>query len=98
MSSRHAEYFRCSRRWLVPAALLALTPKCFLCLAAYLGLGAALGLSRPEICSAASSGFGPWVWSLALGGLVLGPIGFFYVRHRIAAKTAQDQQPRESSG
>lgn len=43
---------RCLFRWLVPGALFALAPKCVLCLAAYFGLGAALGLTGTEICGA----------------------------------------------
>jgi hypothetical protein len=39
-----------ARRWLLPAALLALVPKCVLCLLAYTGLGIALGLGGPELC------------------------------------------------
>lgn len=37
------------RRWLALAVLLAVTPKCLLCLAGWLGLLALLGLG-PEIC------------------------------------------------
>jgi hypothetical protein len=40
------------RRWLVPVTLLTLTPKCVLCVLAYTGLGAALGLGGPELCGA----------------------------------------------
>ena len=40
-------------RWLWPAALLALTPKCVLCVLAYAGLGSVLGLGGgPELCGA----------------------------------------------
>jgi hypothetical protein len=39
-----------TRHWLLPAALLALVPKCVLCLLAYTGLGIALGLGGPELC------------------------------------------------
>jgi len=44
------------RRWLLPAVLLALTPKCLLCLAGYLGLGIALGLpvGNRELCGGGS--------------------------------------------
>ena len=35
MHPRLVEYIRGSRGWLVPAALLAVAPKCILCLAAY---------------------------------------------------------------
>ena len=37
------------RRWLIPAVLLAVMPKCLACVAAWLGLAALLGLG-PEIC------------------------------------------------
>ena len=33
--------------WLATGALLAFAPKCLLCLLAYMGLGAALGLGGP---------------------------------------------------
>jgi len=41
------------RRWLIPAALLALLPKCVLCVLAYAGAGTILGWVGPEICGAA---------------------------------------------
>lgn len=47
-----ASNLRRARGWLLPAALLALTPKCVLCLLAYAGLGAALGFGGPEFCGA----------------------------------------------
>ena len=82
MSSSRVEFFRSSRagravRWLLPAALLALTPKCLVCFAAYAGLGAALGLGGPEICGASAASPGSWAPSLAwLGGAaVAGVIG-----------------------
>ncbi len=61
------------RGWLIPAALLALTPKCALCLLAYAGLGAALGLGGPELCGGAAS-VGSSGLPLALG-VVLGAAG-----------------------
>jgi hypothetical protein len=84
MPSRRTEYFRFVRgtvRWLLPAALLALMPKCLLCLAAYAGIGAALGFGGPEICGASSDTIGPWGWFLALVGLTVGLVGF-YIRQR----------------
>ncbi len=75
MSSPRAEFFpsvRASRavRWLLPTALLALTPKCLLCIAAYAGLGAALGLGRQEMCGAPAGFALSWASSLAwLGGV-----------------------------
>lgn len=44
-----------ARGWLIPAALLALAPKCALCILAYAGLGTALGLGGPEICGDAGT-------------------------------------------
>jgi hypothetical protein len=70
MPSRRAEFSRRSVRWLGPAALLALTPKCLLCVLAYAGLGAAIGLRGPEICGAPSGAPGSWALALAGGGAV----------------------------
>ena len=50
MSSPGFEFLR---RWLLPAAGLAIVPKCILCLLAYAGFGAFLGLGGPELCGAA---------------------------------------------
>lgn len=51
MPSRPPENFlrRITRRrgWLIPAALFALVPKCVLCVLAFAGIGAALGLGGP---------------------------------------------------
>ncbi len=48
------------RRWLLSAALLALAPKCAMCLLGYLGLGAVLGLGGNELCGAPSDPNRPW--------------------------------------
>ena len=64
MLSPCREFFRRPARWLPGVALLALTPKCLLCAAAYLGLGAALGLGGPEICGAPAS-----IWATLLAWL-----------------------------
>jgi len=90
MSPSPINYIRRSVRWFLPAALLALTPKCVLCLLAYAGIGAALGLGGPEICGATSSStMGLWTATLALSGLVLGVFGIIrvFTRHRASAKT-----------
>jgi hypothetical protein len=50
-----------ARGWLIPTALLALAPKCFLCLLAYVGLGTALGLGGPEICGTTDSTTHYWI-------------------------------------
>jgi hypothetical protein len=76
MSPRRAECHSAlvrAARWLLPAALLALAPKCVLCVLAYVGLGTALGLSGPELCSAVSNSPASWTtvfaW-LGLGGVL----------------------------
>ncbi|ATC65001.1 hypothetical protein CMV30_14080 [Nibricoccus aquaticus] len=60
--------FRRSRavRWLLSAALLALTPKCVVCVAAYLGAGAALGLGGPQWCGPATGASPAVSWMTAL--------------------------------
>jgi len=45
-----AEFLRRPFRSLAPVALFALVPKCAVCVLAYAGVGAALGLGGPEIC------------------------------------------------
>jgi len=91
MSPSRTKSFRRSIRWLLPAALLALMPKCFLCLAAYAGIGAVLGFGGPEICGATSSPMSLWVSAFVLGGGALSAIGL-YVRHRATTKTHQNRQ------
>ena len=60
-----------ARGWLIPATLLALTPKCVLCVLAYAGLGAMLGLGGPEICGAQGDAAGRWpAWLPAIGAAV----------------------------
>jgi hypothetical protein len=66
--------------WLATSALVALAPKCLLCLAAYAGLGAALGLGGPEICGASSGVAESWIPWLPLSGIVLGASGFLTIR------------------
>ncbi len=55
MPSPRPESSRRAVRWLLPAAALALAPKCLLCVLAYTGLAAALGLAGPELCGAPTS-------------------------------------------
>jgi hypothetical protein len=49
-------------RWGAGATVLALMPKCLLCAMAYVGLGAALGLTGPELCGATPSAVPAWGW------------------------------------
>jgi len=70
-------------RWLVSGAALALAPKCLLCLAAYAGAGAALGLGGPELCGAPAAATGSWLhWLLPLLGTGIGLGGFLARRLR----------------
>lgn len=84
MSPPRAEFPPPSRvngavRWLLPAALLALVPKCVLCVLAYAGLGAALGFGGPEICGGPTATDSPDMWasSLAWAGAALGVFALF---------------------
>ena len=71
--------------WLLPAAL-AFAPKCLLCVLAYAGLGAALGLGGREWCGAPAAGSSAvGATSLAWLGVasILGMVGFLANRrHR----------------
>ena len=61
--------------WLPGVALLALTPKCLLCLLAYAGLGAALGLGGPELCGGTpgmTASSPAWLAGLGLAAVVAG--------------------------
>lgn len=70
-------------RWFAPVTVLALAPKCFVCAAAYLGLGAALGLGGPEFCGASQASMP--AWALSVVGTVSATLGVFvlWVRGRI---------------
>lgn len=63
-------------RWLIPAALLVLAPKCVLCVLAYVGLGVAVGLGGPEICGATGNAVGHWAAWLSALGAAMGIVGF----------------------
>lgn len=74
MSPSRVETVRRAIRWFPLTAIVALVPKCLLCLAAYAGGGAAFGLTfgGPEICGA-STGFpgSAMVWYALLGAVVI---------------------------
>jgi primosomal replication protein N len=59
---------------------VALTPKCFLCLLAYAGIGATLGIGGPEMCGAPIVTSGAWPSTLTLSGITLGVVGFLAFR------------------
>jgi hypothetical protein len=67
--------------WLAPALLLTLAPKCVLCVLAYAGIGAALGLGGPEICGGPNAVNGSSVVWLSALGLAAGAVGVFAHRH-----------------
>lgn len=69
-------------RWLAPAALLALVPKCLLCVLAYAGLGTALGLGGPERCGAPPPAATAWPTALAAVGALAGLIA--WCRRRVS--------------
>ena len=77
MWPRRIEFFHRAARWLLPAALIALTPKCVLCVLAYAGLGAAFGLGGPEICgTTAGSTEGDSIWLPLIAVMVAVVFGF----------------------
>ena len=66
------QHFVRARGWLIPAVLLALAPKCVLCLLAYAGLAAVLGLGGPEICGAVGDPTGHQAIWLVASGVAMG--------------------------
>lgn len=79
-SRRFADTVRRPARGLAAVALLALAPKCLLCVAAYAGIGAALGLGGREICGAPARSPGDLASWIPLAGAILGFIGFLASR------------------
>jgi len=72
MSRWLLEIIRRPRRTLAPVAFLALAPKCVVCVLAYGGIGAALGLGGPELCGAPASSPDAWASWLLMPGAALG--------------------------
>jgi hypothetical protein len=68
------------RHWLVPAVLLALAPKCLLCIAGYVAAGAALRLGGAELCGAPAGAGSHWTSWLPALGLLLGAAGYLAQR------------------
>ena len=62
-------------RLLIVVPFFALTPKCLLCIAAYAGIGTALGTGGSELCGAGDNHAGSWIAALpwfAIAGVVAG--------------------------
>ena len=76
-------------RWLLPTALLALVPKCVLCVLAYAGIGA-LGWGGPELCGASPASDVDWARSVPLIAAVAGGAGWLMHRRRRARPGGQD--------
>ncbi|MFA6289027.1 MAG: hypothetical protein WC661_16720 [Opitutaceae bacterium] len=98
MPPSRAEFSRRAVRWLWPAALLALAPKCLLCVLAYAGLGAVLGLGSQEVCGASDGSTPAWVSALAWLGVVggLGASGLLAIsRHK---KRPAEQSAERTGG
>ena len=72
MSPRAPELRRRWIRWLVPGALVVLAPKCVLCVAGWLGLGATLGWTGVEICGVPDNTATHGVAWLAVATVALG--------------------------
>ena len=85
------------RRWLTLAVLLAVTPKCLLCLAGWLGLLTLLGLG-PEICGASIELLaGPIAWFTMLSGAV-GVATFLRWRRCLAVRGSFSDGQRDRCG
>src|SRR5688572_27256852 len=93
MSSRRTEFSHRAVRWLLPGALVALMPKCLLCVAAYAGLGIGLGASGPDICGTSGGFPGSWASSLAWLGVAggLGTVGLLASCRVCRPRTSADQ-------
>jgi hypothetical protein len=95
MSRSPVEILRGSLRWLPAAALVAVAPKCIVCLAAYLGVGATLGVkfAGPEICGAPARTLeGAIAWFSMAGAAV----GIFVLR-RLSGSSITNE-PVHSTG
>jgi hypothetical protein len=91
MPSPRIKFSRRAVGWFLPTALFALMPKCLLCVVAYAGLGAALGLGRSEICGAPAGSPASWVSSLAWLGVAsgLGTIVFLVSCRRVRSASME---------
>jgi hypothetical protein len=82
--------FRRANSWWIPAALLALTPKCVACVFGYASIGAMLGIGGPELCGAPGGVYGHWEASLFMVGTA-GAIGLLRIRSRFASRHDEER-------
>ena len=82
MSPRLPEHRRRWIRWLVPGAVIALAPKCVLCVAAWFGLGTTLGWTGVELCGAPDNAATHGIAWLVVAGVALGAGGLAVRRWR----------------
>lgn len=69
MPAPRAKFPRRAAQWLATTALIAIAPKCALCVVGYAGLGAVIGFSGPEICGGSVDSHRAGAeWLVALGG------------------------------
>jgi len=75
---------RRSIRWLPAVAIFAFVPKCVVCLAAYIGVGAALGVKfgGQEICGPSAGSLEGQMFWLIMAGAVVGIIIFRWLSLR----------------
>jgi len=90
-----ADPFRLRPLWLACGAIFAIAPKCLLCVLAYAGAGAALGIGGPEICGAANGEPRFWVFALIACGAMAGFFAFQTCRRRRPSKL-EDGLPLDS--
>ena len=68
------------------AAIVAIAPKCLLCVLAYAGAGAAFGIGGPEICGGTNAASRGWAFALVACVAVAGVFAFQACRQRRASK------------
>jgi hypothetical protein len=76
MQPSSADRLRRAARWLAAGAWVGLAPKCGLCVMAYLGAGAALGLKVPEFCGPPDHPAHGWSLGFLALATALGVVGF----------------------
>jgi len=86
---RWADTLRRRVPWLAPVALLALAPKCLLCVLAYAGVATALIRGGPELCGTTGGATGFGVARLAAAAVAVG-VTVVWARRRSRAAAGGD--------